>query len=477
MPPAAPWSASSPGIRTLFGAARGRATGAGCCRRPGTRRCGSGMPPAAPCPRDLTGHTDAVRGCAWSSDGRWVLSASRDETLRIWDAASGAMVREPHRAYGRCCGLRVVERRALAAVGVCGQHAADLGCRQRRHGPRAHRAYGHCLGLRVVERRALGAVGVQGRDAADLGCRQRRHGPRAHRAYGRCFGLRVVERRALAAVGVWGQDAADLGCRQRRHASAALTGHTDAVFGCAWSSDGRWVLSASRDKTLRIWDAASGAMARELTGHTDTVWGCAWSSDGRWVLSASRDETLRIWDAASGAMVRELTGHTDAVVGCAWSSDGAGCCRRLRTTRCGSGMPPAAPWSASSPGIRTMFGAARGRATGMAAVGVWGQDAADLGCRQRRHASAHSPGIRTLFGAARGRATGAGCCRRLGTRRCGSGMPPAAPWSASLTGHRGGVWGCAWSSDGRWVLSASGDETLRIWDAASGAMVREPHRA
>ncbi len=86
------------------------------------------------------GHADGVRACAWSSDGRWVLSASDDKTLRIWDAASGAMVRELTGHTDAVRGLRVVERRALGAVGVWGQDAADLGCRQRRHGPRAHRA-------------------------------------------------------------------------------------------------------------------------------------------------------------------------------------------------------------------------------------------------------------------------------------------------------------------------------------------------
>ena len=68
---------------------------------------------------------------------------------------------------------------------------------------------------------------------------------------------------------------------------------------CAVAPDGAWIVSASADKTLRIWDAASGETRRTLSGHTRAVYGCAVAPDGTWIVSASADETSQIWDAAA----------------------------------------------------------------------------------------------------------------------------------------------------------------------------------
>jgi hypothetical protein len=78
-----------------------------------------------------------------------------------------------------------------------------------------------------------------------------------------------------------------------------LTGHTKSVDACAVSPDGTWIVSASYDHTLKIWDTASGAERATLAGHTDRVNGCAVSPDGTWIVSASWDGTIRIWDAAT----------------------------------------------------------------------------------------------------------------------------------------------------------------------------------
>jgi hypothetical protein len=102
-----------------------------------------------------------------------------------------------------------------------------------------------------------------------------------------------------------------------------LHGHTDVVDGCAVSPDGTWIVSASRDNTLKIWDAQTGQVRLTLRGHTTSVNSCAVSHDGVWIVSASSDNTLKVWDAQTGQVRLTLHGHAKGVIGCAVSPDGA----------------------------------------------------------------------------------------------------------------------------------------------------------
>ena len=71
------------------------------------------------------------------------------------------------------------------------------------------------------------------------------------------------------------------------------------------------MLSGSGDKTLKLWDAATGALLRTFEGHSDVVNSVAFSPDGTRVLSGSEDKTLKLWDAATGALLRTFEGHAD----------------------------------------------------------------------------------------------------------------------------------------------------------------------
>lgn len=92
-----------------------------------------------------------------------------------------------------------------------------------------------------------------------------------------------------------------------------LTGHTDRVLACAIGPDGRSAVSASADRTLRLWDLKTGSTLAVLTGHTDEVTGCAFTRDGRRIVSRSKDGRLGLWNGGSGALVAFTQGHTDWV--------------------------------------------------------------------------------------------------------------------------------------------------------------------
>lgn len=103
---------------------------------------------------------------------------------------------------------------------------------------------------------------------------------------------------------------------------ALVMAHQQTVSKSVLSRDGLTILSASRDSTLRLWDARTGEIIHTLQGHTAGVSDCSFNSDERYVLSGSQDHTLRLWDVQSGECLHIYQGHTDEVTSCAFSPNG-----------------------------------------------------------------------------------------------------------------------------------------------------------
>src|SRR5205814_1970126 len=101
-----------------------------------------------------------------------------------------------------------------------------------------------------------------------------------------------------------------------------LQGHIGEVNGCAISPGEDWIVSASWDQTLKMWDAQTGQESLTLQGHTGEVNGCAISPGGDWIVSASDDQTLKVWDAQIEQERMTLQGHTGRVRGCVISPGG-----------------------------------------------------------------------------------------------------------------------------------------------------------
>ncbi|KAF5337774.1 hypothetical protein D9758_016623 [Tetrapyrgos nigripes] len=97
---------------------------------------------------------------------------------------------------------------------------------------------------------------------------------------------------------------------------------TGEVLSVAYSPDGKYVISASRDKTIRIWNVQTGQQIKCLMGHKDTVRSVVYSPDGRYIISGSDDGTIRLWDAEVGKQIGNSFKHMDQVISVACSPDG-----------------------------------------------------------------------------------------------------------------------------------------------------------
>jgi WD40 repeat protein len=101
-----------------------------------------------------------------------------------------------------------------------------------------------------------------------------------------------------------------------------LRGHTDWVNSVVFSPDGKVLATASRDRTVRFWDATTGAVIRILRGHTDGVSSVVFSPDGKTVLTASMDKTAKLWNADTGREILTLRGHTEGIISASFSPMG-----------------------------------------------------------------------------------------------------------------------------------------------------------
>lgn len=98
-----------------------------------------------------------------------------------------------------------------------------------------------------------------------------------------------------------------------QHDTVILEGHAGVVCAANYSNDGKYIVSASTDRTVCIWDAFTGKLRVTLNGHENTVLYAVFSPDDRFVASASKDKTIRIWNSETGALLHVLKGHSESV--------------------------------------------------------------------------------------------------------------------------------------------------------------------
>lgn len=240
-----------------------------------------------PVGQPLDGHNGSVAAVEFSSDGSRIISAGSDGTVRIWEVATGQPVRAP---FGPGAAEPIGPEDQLLAVGL----SED--------------------GRFAFTRDAGGHFRVWNVETGE---------PEGGPAFSNIGPLSLLDDR-LAAVNQTHPEVVEL---QKLHDGtkiAELRGHTGDIRKVTFSPDGRLLLTASMDGTLRLWDGHTGAPVGEpLRGHAGEVLAAAFSPDGRLVAAGGGDSVVRIWDVASGNQIGDpLTGFSGLVLGLGFSPDG-----------------------------------------------------------------------------------------------------------------------------------------------------------
>jgi WD40 repeat protein len=263
--------------------------------------------------RSLQGHGDAVNAVAVTPDGKRAVSASKDHTLRVWDLESGAELRslQGHSDTANAVAVTPDGKRAIS-----GSHDRTLKVWDLESGAELRSLEDHSDWVTAVAvtpdgKRAISASADRTVKVWDLESGAELRGVEGHTRSVNAVVAAPDMKRAVSASADHTLKVWDL---ESGAELRSLKGHSGAVNAVAVTPDGKRAVSASMDRTLKVWDLESGAELRSLKGHSDWVTALAVTPDGKRAVSASADHTLKVWDLESGAELRSLEDHGDWVM-------------------------------------------------------------------------------------------------------------------------------------------------------------------
>jgi WD40 repeat protein/DNA-binding SARP family transcriptional activator len=390
----------------------------------------------------LQGHTQPIRALTASPDGVHLASGGSDQYVRLWDMRTGQLLHTFFDlAYSSVALAFSHDGRMLASAAR--QQVVflwDVATRQHLNSLRAYSNQFYTVSF-SPDGGWLAAGGVDG-TLYLWGMATARHpnGPIAESTAQTLRGhTRSINAIAFApAVEGKGPRIASASSDQTirlwdvvsRRTTAILAGHTDNVEALQFSPDGQRLVSTSRDKTVKLWDVTRGQVLHTLQGHTDRVHACAFSPNGSQVASGSRDRTVRLWDAHSGEALHTFHGHTNAVRHVAFSRDGS------------------VLISSSYDHTLCFWDAQTGEL--LLTMPTWDTTILCIAFHPQTNLLAFSMNNHHvhLWELEPSQAAG-----RL---------------KMTLDGHTNGVESVMFSPNGQWLASASTDETIRLWEVATG---------
>ena len=251
--------------------------------------------------RTLKGHTNAVLDCAFSADGALLATCSSDLAIKLWDFKTFACVKTLHGHDHTISGLSFCEAKATLLVSCSRDKTLKVWDTET----------GFCLRTMTGHGDWVRKVAIFGGSGADIAasCSSDHTLMTWNVSNGQCISTfrgheHVVEHVAFSTA------AADKVLRRVGNPESG-TNPNGGVNGLAFTGKrlgGEHLVSASRDRTIRVWRAVSGICLMVLSGHDNWVRAVACQPGGKYIVSVAEDKTIKAWDVQQQRAVRTVEG-------------------------------------------------------------------------------------------------------------------------------------------------------------------------
>ncbi|XHX79431.1 MAG: protein kinase [Stenomitos frigidus ULC029] len=274
------------------------------------------------CLHTLTGHSRWVTAVAISPDGSTIASGGLDDSIKVWDRATGELLRTltGHHKPINCLSI---SPDGQTLVSGSDDHTVRLW--HLASGNLLRSLTGHSRDVNSVVISTDGQLLASGSEDRTVRLWKLATGE-VLRAFSGLAGM--VRSVALSPNGQFlvsgGLDnQIKLWSLKTNEPVRTLpNGHFNSVNAVVIAPDGKTLVSGSKDKTIKVWDLTLGSVVRTLAGHMDSVNAIAMSNDGKLLVSGSSDTTIRLWNLDAGTLSGTLTEHISAVNAVALTADG-----------------------------------------------------------------------------------------------------------------------------------------------------------
>ena len=265
----------------------------------------------------LKGHTSCVSSAMFSPNGKRIISASDDETIRLWDFQTGRLLQIIEGHFGTVHfspNGKFFVSTSDKTVSLWDSQTCDTLMTLEGHTGHVSSAIFSSDGKRIATSSFDKTTRIWDVQTGHLLKILKGHTDFVSDATFSPDGKKIATASSDKTVRIWDVQTGKL--------ILTLIGHTDHVNSVVFSPDGKQILSGSDDHTIKIWDSQTGKLNRTLKGHTGSVNSLSFRFDGKQFVSASSDETLKLWDVEKGRLLQTMVGHTGSVYSAAFSPDG-----------------------------------------------------------------------------------------------------------------------------------------------------------